>query len=132
MWPPCDWFFTHFGIRSSTMAKPGPQPFLDDGKRREICAMLVAGASQTSAANYVGCVTSTITNTAKRDPEFARQIQRAKAECELNSLNKINAAGDRSWRAAAWLLERTRPESYEKVTLRQPTYERIAGFWDDC
>lgn len=43
---------------------------------------------------YVGCAPGTTTNTAKREPEFARQIERATATCKFNSLQNIDAAGD--------------------------------------
>src|SRR5215213_9383052 len=76
---------------------------LDADKRREICAILSVGATRITAAEYVGCHVRTIGRTAKRDPEFARQLRQAGSRHEILHLKNINAAaGDaRYWRAAA-------------------------------
>lgn len=52
------------------------------------------------------------------DPEewvfvvFKYHTERARARAEVSTLNQIKEAADTSWRAAAWFLERTRPERY--------------------
>ncbi len=114
------------------MSKTGPKPVLDDVKSAEIMALLSQGCSRRAAAEYVGCSHNTIANTAKRDEKFARRMRQAEILCELNALRNINSGSLKSWRAAAWLLERTRPERYEKVTLRQPTFAQMSDFWDEC
>ena len=43
---------------------------------------------------------------------FEYQTERARARAEVNTLKLISNAADTSWRAAAWLLERTKPERY--------------------
>lgn len=43
---------------------------------------------------------------------FKFQMERASARAEVNTLTLIRTAADTSWRAAAWFLERTRPERY--------------------
>ena len=111
------------------MGKRGPQGMLDEIKRREIFAYLTIGASQRQAAAYVGCSPGTITNTAKREPEFARRLQRAKANCEKECLRNIFHCGVKSWRASAWLLERTRPQMYEKISLRRASGKQLDNFW---
>jgi hypothetical protein len=89
---------------------------LDDGKRREIRAILSLGASQTTAARYVGCAVSTIRRTANRDPEFALQLRRAVSDNELGLLRHIHNAAKKEqyWRAAAWALERGFPDKYAR------------------
>lgn len=42
-----------------------------------------------------------------RNPDFGDQIARAKAEGELELVDRIVGAGD-GWQSSAWLLERTR------------------------
>lgn len=40
------------------------------------------------------------------------QTERARARAEVNTLKHITEAAHTTWRAAAWFLERTRPERY--------------------
>jgi hypothetical protein len=93
---------------------PLPQGVLDDAKRRMVIALLANGSSRRAAARYVGCAPSTITRTAARDPEFARQLAVAEQTAEVDSLRAIRVAAhkDRYWRAAAWLLERKNPDDF--------------------
>ena len=114
------------------MGKRGPQPILTEEKKQVIYAIMTIGASQRSAADYVHCAPSTISNTAARDPVFAEGLRAARATCETECLRNIFHAGPRSWRASAWLLERIMPGRYEKITLRRPSAKRVAEFWDTC
>ncbi len=77
---------------------------LDEGKRREVIAILSVGCSRATAAQYVGCHGTTITRTATRDAEFARQVRQAESLLEIKHLKNIDAAAKdtRYWRAAAW------------------------------
>lgn len=43
---------------------------------------------------------------------FKYQTERARSRAEVDTLKLIRTAADTSWRAAAWFLERTRPERY--------------------
>ena len=43
---------------------------------------------------------------------FSYQTERARARAEVDTLRLISKAADNSWRAAAWFLERTKPERY--------------------
>jgi hypothetical protein len=98
----------------------GSRPFaLDEGKKREILAILSMGCSRRAAAKYVGCAPATIVNTARRDPEFAAQLQRAESKAEIGYMKNIQKAASKEqyWRAAAWALERKYPDQY---ALRSP------------
>jgi hypothetical protein len=55
----------------------------------------------------VGCDVSTISKLKGRDAAFREQVTKALAEREAFPLSKVREACGRSWRAAAWLLERT-------------------------
>ncbi len=108
------------------MARVGRPPVLDEGKRREILALLSVGCSMSMAAEYVGCVPDTIQNTAKRDPKFAERLVQAKCNAELGLVRNIRNAAKKEqyWRAAAWALERNFPEKYGRrgpdvITLEQ-------------
>jgi hypothetical protein len=96
------------------MAARGRRPLLDEGKRREILAILAVGGSRRVAANYVGCAVSTIQGTAGRDAEFRRAIRRAEHQAEIGYLQNIQTAAkkEQHWRAAAWALERRNPNEY--------------------
>jgi hypothetical protein len=108
------------------MGKGGRRPVLDEGKRREILAILAVGCSRRTAAKYVGCAPTTIQATAERDPAFAEQIARADSRTEIGCLTNIQKAANKEqyWRAAAWVLERRNPDEFtvhdsESITLEQ-------------
>ena len=98
------------------MAKRGRKRVLDGYKRREILAILTVGGSRAVAAKYVGCALSTIQNTAERNANFAEQLRRKEQSSEIGYLENIrNAArNERHWRAAAWALERMKPDKYAR------------------
>lgn len=98
------------------MARRGRPPVLDEGKRREILAILSVGCSQTMAASYVGCSRSTIRREAQREPKFADRLRRAVCNAEVGLIRNIRNAAKKEqyWRAAAWALERTFPEKYAR------------------
>ncbi len=98
------------------MARRGRRPVLDDGKRREILAILSVGCSQNMAARYVGCSQRTIRREAERDPKFAERLAQATCNAELGLVKNIRNAAKKEqyWRAAAWALERGFPEKYAR------------------
>jgi hypothetical protein len=87
---------------------------LDDAKRREICALLSAGCGIREAARYVGCAPSTIHREAERNDDFNDRLRRATMYAELSPLQAMRQAVSTHWRAAAWMLERTRPERFAR------------------
>jgi hypothetical protein len=99
---------------SSIVAKPGRPPVLDEGKQREIVAILSMGCSRRTAAQYVGCDRKTIQNTAERNKKFAEKLERAQSQAVVTHVKNINSAAKKAqyWRAAAWALERLNPEEY--------------------
>jgi len=110
------------------MGKRGRPPVLDDGKRREILAILSTGCSQAMAAEYVGCSVSTIQRTVERDPLFAESLGKARNNAELGLVRNIrNAANnEKYWRAAAWALERFFPNKYHPGAPHVITAEQLA------
>ncbi len=94
------------------MAKQGRPRALDDGKRREVCAFLAAGASLKQAAEYVGCSVDTIRREQKRSEAFDERVRRANAAAQLAPLQAMKQAVQTHWRAAAWMLERSDPEHF--------------------
>lgn len=94
------------------MAKPGRPRSLDETKRREICAVVTAGAGLRQAAQYVGCSASTVHREAQRDRDFRERLRRATATAQLAPLQSMRQAAQSHWRAAAWMLERSNPEQF--------------------
>ena len=106
-------------------------PKLDDVKRAEICALLAAGCSQQVAARYVGVTPAAIRNAAHRNRAFHQQMLKAMQTSELDALQSIRAAAPKSWRAAAWLLERTRPQQYGYRNPKLLTQDQWARYFDE-
>jgi len=96
------------------MPRTGRPRVLDETKQREICALVSAGCGVREAARYVGCSRSTIHREAQRNPAFRERLDRAAVYAELSPLRAMQQAVNTHWRAAAWMLERTRPERFAR------------------
>jgi len=98
-------------------------------KKREILAIVAVGCSRRTAAGYVGCSPSTITNEIQRDKLFAAEIERRERSAEIGYARNIqDAAKDaRNWRAAAWFLERRYPDDFGSRTHGAVTAAQLNG-----
>ena len=98
--------------------KPDPREVIDSKMKTKICGLLALGYSQNMAAKHVGCDSSTITRTAKRDPKFREQLADSQSDASIDALHLIRRTADqeRYWRAAAWVLERRHPDEYGRRT----------------
>lgn len=85
---------------------------LDEPFQKAFCNLLLDGFSQRRAARLLGVGIRTIQREIKRNPEFAAQIDNAVRQREINALRHIRQTSRQSWRAAAWLLERSCPAAY--------------------
>ena len=94
------------------MSLNGRPRVLDDGKRREICALVSAGCGLDAAARYVSCSVSTIRREALRNEHFRKELRGAELRSQLDPLRAMRQAACTHWRAAAWLLERTNPRQF--------------------
>jgi hypothetical protein len=101
------------------MPPTGRPRALDDGKRREICALISAGCGIETAAEYVGCCPTTIRREAFRNEDFGEEFRNAQIASRLKPLRALEKATATHWRAAAWLLERTDPMRFSR---RPPDY----------
>ena len=111
-------------------ARPGRPPVLDDEKRRVLLKLLNKGCSRRTAAIAVECSPATITQTAQRDPEFAKQLNHAESKLEKKLLGRLNKASkkERYWRATGWLLERKFPDEYARRTPDHFTGDQMVQF----
>lgn len=82
----------------------------------KVLEALEAGASRAGAAAYAGIHRDTLRAWINSDPELKTLIEQAEDLAEANYLQVVQheATGrtKESWKAAAWLLERRKPELY--------------------
>lgn len=105
----------------------GPEPMLDDELTAKVAAMLSAG-------NYldVACSAAGISKGAYRKwmlmgrspkhplhQRFRERVEQAQAVGEARNVTIIAEAARTNWQAAAWLLERTNPERWARVSQRE-------------
>lgn len=94
--------------------KSGPPPKFDEQKRLEVCAIVGLGCTIRSAADYIGMSEDTIFRTARIQPQFAAELQRAKARGEIKLLRLVEkSAIEGQWRAATWLLAHCHQGRYQ-------------------
>ncbi|NBT48779.1 MAG: hypothetical protein EBT07_13355, partial [Actinobacteria bacterium] len=86
-------------------AKNGREIF-SDKIADEIVAACGSGFTLEKAGALVGVNPSTIRTWAQRKPDFAKRVETARKKHELSLLHDVQAAGEKSWQAKAWILER--------------------------
>jgi hypothetical protein len=86
-------------------AKNGREIF-SDKIADEIVAACGSGFTLEKAGALVGVNPSTIRTWAQRKPEFGKRVETARKKHELSLLKDIQLAGEKSWQAKAWILER--------------------------
>jgi hypothetical protein len=107
--------------------RPGRPAVLDKDKQDNIIGVLALGCPRRTAAGIVGCSRNTIRNEAKRNPAFAKRLQRADKASEVCWLKNITDASKKPqyWRAAAWALEHVKPELYARQSPQVITFKQI-------
>src|SRR5688500_2478713 len=97
----------------------------DEPRRRQFCALVRLGCTISKAASLIGLSRRAIGYAAKRDPDLAARIQRARLECQGAALKSIRMASRKNWRAAAWLLDRDRRRSSRRKPAAMTTARAI-------
>jgi hypothetical protein len=90
--------------------------------RAKFCAMVQSGCTRRYAAKRLGFSRGTVAYACRTDPQFADQLRQSEQERDLTAVGRIQNAGEKSWRAAAWLLERNAPEEF---SLRHPSRDPV-------
>ena len=72
----------------------------------EIVAACGSGFTLEKAGALVGVNPSTIRTWAQRKPAFGKRVETARKKHELSLLQDVQLAGEKSWQAKAWILER--------------------------
>ena len=88
--------------------KRKPPQVFDHRKRFQYCHLLRQGLTKGAAARLLGVSPRTIELAAKSDPVLADRVRQARLECHSTAAAQVARAGEKSWRAAAWVLDRGR------------------------
>ncbi|MEX2139406.1 MAG: hypothetical protein WD894_09100 [Pirellulales bacterium] len=95
-----------------TSKKLGRPAVFDESMRARFCGKIETGCTLRYAAKRLGISRGTVAYACRTDPEFANRVRRAEQQRDLTSVGRIQNAGEKSWRAAAWLLERNAPDHF--------------------
>ena len=72
----------------------------------EIVSACGSGFTLEKAGALVGVNPSTIRTWSQRKPDFGKRVETARKKHELSLLRDVQLAGEKSWQAKAWILER--------------------------
>jgi hypothetical protein len=76
---------------------------------------LRAGNTRNAACHYAGITRETLGEWIARFSDFSDGVQKAEADAEVRMVAQIaRAANEGTWQAAAWWLERRRPDDYAR------------------
>jgi DNA-binding CsgD family transcriptional regulator len=111
------------------LTRPGRPPALTPEKQSQLCEILRLGLSRTDAARILGTTVRTIYNHERHNTDFANAISQAQLDTDAKAYSSVLRAGEKSWRAAAWLIDhksRTdRPprRASAEAVLRSPAFQ---------
>ena len=88
-------------------AKNGRPTQYDEKLGVKIIDAVRAGFTLERAAEYVGINPGTAQGWVTKRQDFGRLIKKARREHEMGLLRSVELAGEKSWQARAWILERT-------------------------
>jgi len=78
-----------------------------------ICNALRAGNTRRASAHFAEIHVDTFYEWMK-DPTFSEQVEKAEADAEVRFVTKVASASEETWQAAAWWLERRRPDDFKQ------------------
>jgi len=88
-------------------AKNGRPTQYDEKLGAKIIDAVRAGFTLERAAEYIGINPGTAQGWVSKRQDFGRLIKKARREHEMGLLRSVELAGEKSWQARAWILERT-------------------------
>ena len=86
-------------------SKNGKVPFTKEIEEKCVAAC-ASGFTMEKCAGLVGVPVGTLKTWVHRNPSFGRKMETARKNHELALLRDVEQAGERSWQAKAWCLER--------------------------
>ena len=87
--------------------KVGRKTSLTPEIQEKLLGYIRKGLTYERAGEALGISPATIQNWQHRNKVFNESLQKARRELEANLLDSINQAGEKSWQARAWILERS-------------------------
>ena len=106
----------------SHLRRTGPKTKLTVELTEQIVSMLRGGVPAATAIAAVSLGKSTfyewMSSERPEHARFAERVREAQAFGEASLVSRIATASRENWGAAAWLLERTVPERYARLTQR--------------
>ena len=109
-----------------TEKKAGRHSTLTPEIHEKILGFVRKGLTYEKAGEALGISPATIQNWQHRNKAFNESLQKARRELEASLLDSINQAGEKSWQARAWILERSFQYSQPSARL-QVTQEHTHG-----
>ena len=88
-------------------SKNGRPTQYDEKLGAQIVDAMRAGFTLERAAEYIGLHPGTVQGWTTKRAEFGRLVKKARREHEMSLLRSVELAGEKSWQARAWILERT-------------------------
>ena len=107
-------------------AKNGRPTQYDEKLGAKIVDAMRAGFTLERAAEYIGLHPGTVQGWTTKRAEFGRLVKKARREHEMSLLRSVELAGEKSWQARAWILERTHGYAQPSARL-QVTQEHTHG-----
>lgn len=83
-----------------------------DARVAALCRLLAGGATRRAASAGAGVDHAQFYRWLERDATFRTAVEKAEADAELMFTSIVAAAASDSWQAAAWWLERRRPDDF--------------------
>ena len=98
---------------------------LTAGLKAQLCSLVAQSYTLESSADAIGVSLRTVQRERKLDDQFDRDVRRALG-ASPDPLKLMETAARTHWRAAAWLLERTRPEQYGRRPSNSASHARVS------
>jgi hypothetical protein len=118
------------------MQKPRTQRQLDNPGGRptkktkklvaELLEAIAGGAPYTICCAAVGVHIDTFMDWKRRDPEFARQVERVAAQGALKRLKKIEQHGEENFAALSWMLECRYPQEFSRPEVQLSVNQSVS------
>jgi hypothetical protein len=105
---------SQLGARHDNAPPPGRPREFKYKMRQEVIHHVHHGATVEEAARIVGISLRTVQRAAKGDDDFHHDLHLALNHSQIDPEKLVQKAARTHWRAAAWLLERTRPHEFAK------------------
>lgn len=112
--------------------KGGRPPKFNPEVAARVCEAVRAGVPRKDAAAYAGINDSTLYRWTERGRkskkgafwEFCQQVKKAESDAVVRNVAVIQKAAEREWQAAAWWLERRRPDDFGRKEKREHSYDQ--------